>query len=252
MPPLPVMSMQHQDVLVHGDPHAYCWQFEWAADRVCQEEFIWSGLDLYTQISSHQRIQIIIEAETTPTKLFAQVYTKPGNIMVGGLRRLSAVNPKLDLDLSPGEYNVRLIGYWQDNEVSYEFGLAVPGQAALIGGCGSTDIDVDPVLSLKSLDDPMRTAADDANRMGCRFNKPIASVVLTLHNDTLGTYTETFRMDPPSTSFGFPLGDNVASEKSGGPLPAGKYSRRMVAYTEEGEEGSFGPGLLEEVEIAGP
>ena len=252
VPPLPVMSMQHQDVLVHGDPHAYCWQFEWAADRVCQEEFTWSGLDLYTQISSHQRIQIIIEAETTPTKLFAQVYTKPGNLMVGGLRRLSAVNPKLDLALSPGEYNVRLIGYWQDDNVSYEFGLTVPGRAALIGGCDMTEIERAPFLSLKSLDDPMRTAADDVNRAGCRFNKPIASVRLTLHNDTLGSYTETFQIDPPSITFSLPLRDNVASEKTGGPLPAGEYSRRMVAITEEGEERVFEAGFLEEVIIAAP
>ena len=252
VPPLPVMSLEHEAGPIQGDPHAYCWQFEGAPDRVCEEEDIWSGSYEYPEVASNQRIPIMIDAETSPTKLFAQVYTKPGNLMVDGLRRLSTVNPKLDLNLSPGEYNVRLIGYWQDNEISYEFGLFVPGEAALIGGCDRTDIEFDPVLSLKSLDDPQRTAADDANRMGCRFNKPIASVMLTLHNDTLGSYTETFRIDPPSTSFGLPLRDNVASEKSGGPLPAGKYSRRMVAYTEEGEEWSFGPGLLEEVEIASP
>ncbi len=62
-----------------------------------------------------------LEPETRPTKLFAQVFTKPGNLMTGGLRRLSEVNPRLDLGgLDPGEYNVRLIGYWQfeDNEIS--------------------------------------------------------------------------------------------------------------------------------------
>lgn len=252
VPPLPVMSLEHEAGPVQGDPHAYCWQFEGKPDRVCEESDPWSGAYDYPEIASYQRIPVTIEAETRPTKLFAQVYTKPGNLMVGSLIRLSAVNPKLDLDLSPGQYNVRLIGYWQDNEISYEFGLFVPGTAALIGGCDRTDVEFDPVLSLKSLDDPMRTAADDANRTGCRFNKLIASVALTLHNDTLGSYTETFHIDPPSTSFGLPLGDIVASDKSGGPLPAGKYSRRMVAYTEDGEEWNFSPVILEEVEIAGP
>ena len=252
VPPLPVMSLQHEDGPIQGDPHAYCWQFEGATDRVCEEEYPWSGLWQYREIASHQRIPVIIEAETRPTKLFAQVYTKPGNIMVGGLRRLSSVNPKLDLDLSPGEYNVRLIGYWQDDNVSYEFGLSIPGQAALISECAMTLIGVDEVLSLKSLDDPRRTAPDDANSMGCRFNKPIASVVMTLHSDTLGSYTETFQIDPPSITIGFPLRDNVASQKTGGALPAGEYSRRMAAYTEEGEEWRSGWGMLEEVEIAGP
>ena len=253
VPPLPVMSMQHEDGPIQGDPHAYCWQLEGAPDRVCEEEYPWSGLYRYAEISSRHRIPITIEAETRPTKLFAQVYTKPGNIMVGGLRRLSAVNPKLDLDLSPGEYHVRLIGYWQDNNnVSYEFGLIVPGEAALIAECEMTLIGVDPVLSLQSLDDPRRTAPDDANGMGCRFSKPIARVTMTLHNDALGSYTETFHIDPPSITIGFPIPDNVASEKSGWPLPAGEYTRRMVAFTEEGEEWIFGWGMLEEVEIAGP
>ena len=135
VPPLPVMSLEHEAGPIQGDPHAYCWQFEGAPDRVCEEEDIWSGSYEYPEVASNQRIPIMIDAETSPTKLFAQVYTKPGNLMVDGLRRLSTVNPKLDLNLSPGEYNVRLIGYWQDNEISYEFGLFVPGEAALIGGC---------------------------------------------------------------------------------------------------------------------
>lgn len=251
-PPLPLMSLQHEGGIVLGDPHAYCWQFEGATDRVCEENYPWTGLREYPEISSHHRIPVIVEAETRPTKLFAQVYTKPGNIMVGGLRRLSAVNPRLELDLSPGEYHVRLIGYWQDDNVSYEFGLTVPGEAALISECAMTLIGVDEVLSLKSLDDPRRTAPDDANGMGCKFSKPIASVVMTLHSDTLGSYTETFQIDPPSIEVGFPLRDNLASRKTGGPLPAGEYSRRMAAYTEEGEEWRFGRGMLEEVEIAGP
>ena len=252
VPPLPVMSLQHEDGPIQGDPRRYCWQFEGATDRVCEEEYPWSGLWQYREIASHQRIPVIIEAETRPTKLFARVHTKTGNIMVGGLRRLSAVNPRLDLELSPGEYNVVLIGYWQDNEVSYEFGLYIPGEVELRAECEMTVIGADPVLSLKSLDDPKRTAPDDANGMGCRFNKPIASVVMTLHSDSLGSYTETFDIDPPSITLSFPLRDNIASQKTGGPLPAGEYSRRVVAITEEGEEWDFDWGLLKQVEIAGP
>ena len=109
------------------------------------------------------------------------------------------------------------------------------------------------VLLLESLNDQLRTAPDNANSMGCRFNKPIASVVMTLHSDSLGSYTETFQIDPPSITIRFPLRDNVVSRKTGGPLPAGEYLRTMVAFTEEGEEWHFDQGLLEEVvRIAGP
>ena len=254
VPPLPVMSLQHEDGPIQGDPHAYCWQFEGAADRVCEEENPWSGSYEYPEIAPRQRIPVGIEAKTKPTKLFAQVFTKPGNITVGNLRHLTTVNPSLDLDLGPGEYNVRLIGYWQYNEVSYEFGLTVPGKVELTGECHMSLVGVDPrVLLLESLNDRLRTAPDNRNSMGCRFNKPIASVVMMLHSDSLGSYTETFQIDPPSLAIRFPLGDNVVSRKAGGTLPAGEYSRTMVAYTEEGEEWHFDRGLLEQiVRIAEP
>ncbi len=48
---------------VQGDPHAYCWQFEGAPDRVCEAEYPWSGLYRYAEIASHQRIPIMIEPE---------------------------------------------------------------------------------------------------------------------------------------------------------------------------------------------
>ena len=254
VPPLPVMSLQHEDGSIQGDPHAYCWQFEGAPDRVCEEETAWSGSYDYPEIAPRQRIPVGIEAESKPTKLFAQVFTKTGDMVVGNLRHLATVNPSLDLDLEPGEYNVRLIGYWQENEVSYEFGLLVPGEVELKVECHMSLVGVDPrVLLLESLNDRLRTAPDNRNGMGCRFNKPIASVVMTLHSDSLGSYTETFQIDPPSFAIRFPLRENVVSRKSGGTLPAGEYSRTMVAYTEEGEEWHFDRGLLEQiVRIADP
>ena len=151
VPPLPVMSLQHEDGPIQGDPHAVtAGSSRGRLIASARRNTLGQGCGSTAEIASHQRIPVIIEAETRPTKLFARVHTKPGNIMVGGLRRLSAVNPKLDLDLSPGEYNVvRLIGYWQDNNVSYEFGLYIPGEAELIAECEMTVIGVDPVLSLR-------------------------------------------------------------------------------------------------------
>ena len=89
---------------------------------------------------------------------------------------------------------------------------------------------------LSSLDDRLRTAADSANSAGCRFNKPIASISLTLDSDDSSPYTETFTVEPPSLTVGFPLPEDLVSEKTGGPLPPGKYSRRIVAVAEDGDE----------------
>ena len=164
--------------------------------------------------------------------------------------QLGTTYPVLDLDLDPGDYHIRLIGQWQYNEttdyterrydeVSYEFGLSVPGEVELLAECVGTLIGGDLTIVLSSLDDRLRTAIDSANSGGCRFNKPIARVSLTLNSDSFPPYTETFDIEPPSLTVGFPLPEDIVSEKTGGPLPPGKYSRRIVAVAEDGDEWDF-------------
>ena len=245
VPPLPVMWLVHPSESIWGSPLSYCWPLENESDRVCQEYDIWSGVNAYPEAVPGKQIRVRIEAETPPDKVFAQVFTRHGNLMVEFLQ-LGPAYPALDLDLDPGDYHIRVIGQWQYtdasaplgrryNEVAYEFGLHVPGAVELIGGCDTTDIGGDLSIVLRSLDDRMRTAADSANRAGCRFNKPIARVSLTLDGGGQ-TFTEVFHFDPPSIEFGIPLPEDLASEASGGPLPPGEHSRRMVATTEDGEE----------------
>ena len=134
-------------------------------DRVCEEYTIWSGVREYPETALGAHIPIKIDADTRPTKMFAQVFTRPGTIMVGGLRRLSTTSPGLDLaGLGPGVYNIRLIGHWQDNRVAYEFGLSIPGAVKLKSQCSQTLIGADPILALESLDDRLRTAPDSFQR----------------------------------------------------------------------------------------
>ena len=245
VPPLPVMWLVHPSESIWGSPHSYCWHLEQDSDRVCHEYDLWSGVNAYPEAVPGNQIRVRIESETRPDRVFAQVYTRHGNLMVDFLR-LGPNYPALDLDLDPGDYHIRVIGQWQYNdgaayvdrrynEVAYEFGLHVPGAVELIGGCDVTQIGGDLSIVLRSLDDRLRTAADSANRAGCRFNMPIARVSLTLDGGAQ-TYTEVFHFDPPSLEFGIPLPEDLASEASGGPLPPGEYSRRMVATTEDGEE----------------
>ena len=253
VPPLPVMWLEHESGPTRGSPQRYCWQFEDGPERVCEEYTIWSGVREYPETALGAHIPIKIDADTRPTKMFAQVFTRPGTIMVGGLRRLSTVAPGLDLsDVGPGVYNVRLIGHWEENRVAYEFGLSIPGAVKLKSGCSQTTADADPILALESLDDRLRTAPDSFNSGGCWFNKPIAHVSLTLQNDDFGPYTETFHIEPPSVVVSFPLSDGLASEKSGEPLPPGQYSRRMYVIAEDGDELEIRWGSPDIVTLAGP
>ena len=187
-----------------------------------------------------------VDSEAKPDKIFAQVYTLHGNIMVDFLQ-LGTRHPVLDLELDPGDYHVRLEGQWQYNDTSnyierryntvgYVFGLRVPGAVELIAECSATEVGGDVRIVLNSLGDQLRTAVDRVNHAGCRFNKPIAHISLKLDSDVSVTYTETFHVDPPSLAVSFPLSNGLASETTGGPLSPGEYSRRMVAITANGEE----------------
>ena len=253
VPPLPVMWLEHQSGPTRGSPQSYYWQFEGASDRVFHEYVLWSGVSEYPEVAPGSHIPIKIDADTRPTKIFAKLFTRTGNIMAGGLRRLSTTSPELDLaDVGPGVYNVRLTGHWHDNRVAYEFGLSIPGAANLMSQCDKTTIGGYVNVVLESLDDRLRTAMDSLNGGGCRFSKPIARVTMKLQNNYFGPYTETFRIDPPSLVVSFPLMDGLASEKSGDPLPPGPYSRRMIVIAEDGNELDISGVFRDVVTLAGP
>ena len=245
VPPLPVMWLEHHSGSIWGSPSSYCWRVKDGGGRVCHEYEFWSGIDDYPETAPGKQIPVGIESETTPDRVFVQVFTRSGNLMADFVQ-LAPTYPVLDLDLDPGEYHLRVIGQWQDNpgaayadrqynEVAYEFGLSVPGVVELIAECASTLIGGDISITLASLNDPLRTAPDSANHAGCRFNKPIARVSFTLENGAQ-SYTEHFHIDPPSLTVGFPLPAESASEKSGGPLPVGQYTRQLVAISDDGDQ----------------
>ena len=246
VPPLPVIALELPTGLVWGSPNSYCWYLEEAAEPVCEQYRIGSGVNTYRELVPGKQVPIRIDSETRPDKMFARVHTRHGNILVDFIQ-LGTRYPVLDLDLDPGDYYIHLIGQWQYNEtteyverrynqVTYEFGLSVAGTVELISECGGTLVGVGPVLLLDSIDDRLRTAVDQANSAWCSFNKPIARVLLVLDSNDVGPYSETFHIDPPSLTISFPLPEDTASESSGGPLPPGDYSRRVSAFTADGEK----------------
>ena len=54
--------------------------------------------------------------------------------------------------------------------------------------------------------------------------------------DGVRSYTEHFHISPPSPTVGFPLPAESASETRGGPLPAGQYTRQLVAISDDGDQ----------------
>ena len=192
--------------------------------------------DVFTEVSPDDWVTVIIMPETvkSPDRLFAHVAEAGGGATSDLKRLVPGPNGRaFKMDFPPGKYHVRAIGYWDggDVEATGMFSLEIPGKITLAGVCEVTLIGGGLDIALDSLDDPMRTAYDAANRAGCGFNLPIVEIRLTL-----GNYTETFRIEQPSQRIGFPLGSNVLSVATGGPLAPGEYSRRLVAVSDDGQE----------------
>ena len=236
---LPVLSLEYRGETIAGFMRSSCWDVSYQPGRECEAILRRYPVALYTEVARGELIIVQTNTDTRPKGLFLYVVTEPGEVNVD-YQTLWVANPtRFKLDLPPGNYKVKLTGQWEDGniEVSYEFLLSLPGEPVLSGACEIELVGSDRILVLSSLDDPRRTAVDYVdNSAGCSYNKPIVQVRLILFNDAGLSYTETFNIDPPSSRVGFPLPDWHVSERTGGPLPPGEYSRRMVVITADGEE----------------
>ena len=239
---LPSLTVIHEGRTIQARRYEGCWTPGSSSGFQCVETSPLGEQQSYTEVESGDSIEIEIAPDSRPTRLMATIFTYPGEVMVSGLLHLSTVERKLVLDVPPGRYNVRLHAQWFEggsrvrHKVNYVFGLWVPGEPELKGGCTSTAIGGIMGIVLESLDDPLRTAVDPINSRGCRFNIPIAKVRLVLEGSGGRRYTETFHIDPPSLTIPLPVRGDFSSTREGGPLPAGEYSRRIAVVAEDGTE----------------
>ena len=236
---LPILSLTHEGRALETRRYEGCWTPPAASELQCVETSPRGELAIYHEVESGDRIEITITPDERPTKMLATVFTRPGEILVGGLMHLSQVKPELVVDMPPGRYNVRLHAQWFEggseinHKVNYVVGIEIPGEVALKRECMSTAQGGILGILLESLEDPARTAVDAVNFGGCSFNKEISQVVLTLEHDSF-RYVETFQLDPPSLQVGLPIPEDTVSQSTGGPLPPGLYKRKIVALTADG------------------
>ena len=239
---LPSLTVIHEGRTIEARRFEGCWTPDSSSGLQCVESSPLGEQQSYTEVENGDSIEIEITPDSLPTKLMATIFTHPGELSVSGLLHLSTVERELVVDMPPGSYSVRLHAQWFEggsrvhHKVNYVFGLSVPGDPELRGGCSSTAIGGIMGIVLESLEDPFRTAVDPINSIGCRFNIPIEKVRLVLEGGTGQRYTETFRIDPPSLTIPLPVPDDASSTREGGPLPPGEYSRRIAVVAEDGTE----------------
>ena len=236
---LPTLTLTHEGRTIDARRFEGCWRPDASSDLQCVGTSPRGELGNYLEVESGDVIEVRITPDSLPSRLLATFFAQPGEIGVGDLLWLSPAERRLVIDMPPGRYNVRLHAQWFEGQrdiqhkVNYVFGIEIPGETALESSCVSTAAGGILGILLESLGDPYRTALDAVNSGGCTFNSRIASVVLVLENDDR-RYVETFRLEPPSLKVGLPLPEGTVSETTGGPLPAGLYSRLVVAVTVDG------------------
>ena len=237
---LPSLTVIHKGRTIVARRYEGCWTPASSAGLQCVESSPLGEQGSYTEVENGDSIEIT--PDSRPTKLMATIFTQPGEVMASDLLHLSVVERELIVDMPPGSYNVRLHAQWFEggsrvhHKVNYVFGVTIPGDPELRGGCTSTAMGGIMGIVLESLDDPLRTAVDPINHRGCRYNISIAKVHLVLEGNAGHRYTETFHIDPPSLTIPLPAREDVSSTREGGPLPPGEYSRRIVVVAEDGTE----------------
>lgn len=240
---LPVLTLEYKGVSFEGYRFEGCWTENEQSDIQCVRTSPHNDVvDAYMEIARGDAIAVRITPDNRPEELFVHILTEPGNISVSDLMRLLPVEHQFVMDTTPGRYNVWVHAHWFEGKadiqykVSYVFGLSIPGEAELRRQCEKTIQGGILGIVLDSPDDRDRTALEAVNDGGCRFNKEIMQVRLTLESVDTEPYVETFQIEPPSSDVGFPLRDEFTSERTGGPLLPGEYSRRVVVMSVAGDE----------------
>ena len=171
---LPTLTLTHGGRAVDARRYEGCWRPDPSADLQCVGTSPRGELGNYLEVESGDVIEVRITPDSLPSRLLATFFAQPGEIGVGDLLRLSTVERSLVIDMSPGRYNVRLHAQWFEggdnvhHKVNYVFGITIPGEPGLEGGCSTTLIGGVLGIVLDSLDDRYRTASDPFNSGGCR------------------------------------------------------------------------------------
>ncbi len=257
VPPLPVLSQEGVPEPIRGVPGTWCADEQGNPVRRCPRPDRSSELDSYTEIEDGEKLLIRFQPDvapgTWPEAIFAQVYSKSGGFMIEFIE-VTPVDPVLQLDLGPGAYNVNLIVRWPypQGGIESRFGLTIPGDPIVRSECIMTLLGTDAVILFDPANDPAPTMVDPVNNAGCRFDRPIASVTVTLSDAGVNRFSETFYLDPPSMTFGLPLSPDLNSDRTPDRLPPGVYKRGIVVTATDGSEKGIGPHFFDSVTVPDP
>ena len=242
---LPALSLEYRGKAIEGHRTESCRRTPGREERECTEIRNWKDVDSFTEIHSGETLTIRYTSDTLPSRMSVYSVTEPGDV-AGDFIMLYRGQDTFVLEEGPGSHKVRVTADWAEGEVqvSYGFGLRIPGIAELTSECVSTAMGGILGIVLDSLEDPNRTAFEAVNHSGCRFNKRIAKARLSLDGDAGHSYTETFNLEPPSLTLPFPVPEDVSSVRKGGPLPPGEYSRRITVVAVDGDEMDMGLGEI--------
>ena len=109
---LPTLAAIHEGEIIPARRFQGCWTPVSSSDLRCVEASPLGEQRRYAEVGSGDTIDVDVTPAVRPDRLLATIFTHPGEVMVGGLLRLSPTRRELVVDLPPGKYNVRLHAQW--------------------------------------------------------------------------------------------------------------------------------------------
>ena len=143
LPKLPVMRLLGGGSIDEGAEGSYCWPVEIADDGsvvgLCADKISWEALTTTLSVDPLAGATIEIEAHEPPNTLNASFFEVDSDTSAGSVELEPGLEAPLPVNLSEGVYNVRVMGFWDDGDIAYEFRIEVASgttatSAVLTGG----------------------------------------------------------------------------------------------------------------------
>lgn len=143
LPKLPIMRLLHSGRVDEGAQGSYCWPDSIMDDGsivgLCADKISWEALTTTLSVDLLAGVSIEIEADEPPSTLNASFFEVDSGTSAGSVELEPRLKATLPVNLSDGVYNVRVMGFWDDEgDIAYEFRIEVgsdtPATTAVLKG----------------------------------------------------------------------------------------------------------------------
>ena len=211
LPPLPVMQMTSGGRIGDGVQGSYCWPSHYDGEAVvglCADKLAFGGPFTRFDVAPGDELAVQVEADEAPTDLSFATFESETGPRLEHFDLTPGLSAEVPIDLTEGEYYVRVMGVWEAGDISYEFmlevgesvvpehGISFPRQAPPVG----------PRVSMAALTFGELVEEDGCLRVRDEYGDYL---VIWPHDHALEVAGETIRVVNDAGEIAVEVGDQV-------------------------------------------